>query len=74
MFAVARIAAIMAAKRTHELIPLCHSLNLDKVGVEISADAEQSRVIIDATARTRGSTGVEMESADGGFRRCTHNL
>ncbi len=62
VFSVARIAGIMAAKRTHDLIPLCHSLNLDKVAVEISADAEQSRVVIEASARTRGSTGVEMEA------------
>ena len=62
VFSVARLAGIMAAKRTHDLIPLCHSLNLDKVGVEISADADRSRVVIDAVARTRGSTGVEMEA------------
>ena len=62
VFSVARIAGIMAAKRTHHLIPLCHSLNLDKVGVEITADAKRNRIIIDASARTRSSTGVEMEA------------
>lgn len=62
VFAVARLAGIMAAKRTHDLIPLCHSLRLDKVDVELVADAHGSRVIIDATARTKGSTGVEMEA------------
>ena len=62
VFSVARIAGIMAAKRTHDLIPLCHSLNLDKVAVEISADTGQNRIVIEASARTRGSTGVEMEA------------
>ena len=62
VFSVARIAGIMAAKRTHQMIPLCHSLNLDKVGVEITADAKVCRIIIDASARTRSSTGVEMEA------------
>ncbi len=62
VFSVARIAGIMAAKRTHHLIPLCHSLDLDTVGVEIAADAEGSRIIIEASARTRSSTGVEMEA------------
>ena len=60
VFAVARIAGILAAKRTHELIPLCHSLSLDRVAVEI--DGAGDRVTIDALARTRHSTGVEMEA------------
>ncbi len=59
---VARLAGIMAAKRTHDLIPLCHSLNLDRIDVEIAPDPEGCRVVIDAAARTRGSTGVEMEA------------
>ena len=74
VFSVARLAGIMAAKRTHDLIPLCHSLNLDKVGVEISADADQSRVVIDAVARTRGSTGVEMEALTAASVRGAHDL
>ncbi|MBM3935439.1 MAG: cyclic pyranopterin monophosphate synthase MoaC [SAR202 cluster bacterium] len=59
---VARIAGIMAAKRTAELIPLCHSLPLTFVGVEIDLDEARSAVNITATARTTGKTGVEMEA------------
>lgn len=57
---VARIAGIMAAKRTSELIPLCHPLPLTHVEVDMALD--ESRVIIRATARTTGKTGVEMEA------------
>ena len=59
---VARIAGIMAAKRTHELIPLCHPLLLDKVGVEIEPDTTLPGLRITATARVTGKTGVEMEA------------
>jgi cyclic pyranopterin phosphate synthase len=58
----AQIAGIMAAKRTHELIPLCHPLPLTKVDVDFQIDEESSRVIITATARCTGQTGVEMEA------------
>ena len=57
---VARIAGIMAAKRTAELIPLCHPLPIDAVSLVLSADA--SGVEISATVRTTGRTGVEMEA------------
>lgn len=57
---VARLAGILAAKRTDELIPLCHSLPLD--GVEVTARVEKGRVRIVATARTHARTGVEMEA------------
>lgn len=57
---VARIAGIMAAKRTHELVPLCHPLPVTAVTVELSA--EGSRVEIEAQVRTTGRTGVEMEA------------
>ena len=60
--ATARIAGIMAAKRTHELIPLCHPLNLDKVAVEIEIDADLPGLRVTATARVDGRTGVEMEA------------
>ena len=60
--AVARIAAIQAAKRTDELIPLAHSLPLTKVGAEIEVDAVQGTVTIVAEARTTDRTGVEMEA------------
>ena len=59
---VARIAGIMAAKRTAELVPLCHPLPLTSVGVELSLDETTSTVEITATARTKGRTGVEMEA------------
>jgi cyclic pyranopterin monophosphate synthase len=62
VLATARIAGIMAAKRTHELIPLCHPLALTKVGVEFQLIAEQNRVRVEATAKAVGQTGVEMEA------------
>lgn len=58
----ARIAGIMAAKRTHELIPLCHPLALSKVAVEIESDDALPGLIVRATVRTTGRTGVEMEA------------
>lgn len=59
--AVARIAGIMAAKKTSDLIPLCHPLALTKVSVDIEADGP-SAILIHATAETTGQTGVEMEA------------
>ncbi|MBA4788696.1 MAG: cyclic pyranopterin monophosphate synthase MoaC [Rhizobiales bacterium] len=58
----ARIAGIMAAKRTHELIPLCHPLMLSKVEVDISPDAALPGLAVTARVRTSGQTGVEMEA------------
>ena len=59
---VARIAGIMAAKKTSELIPLCHPLPLDKVSVDLQIDEARSAVEIEATAATTAKTGVEMEA------------
>jgi cyclic pyranopterin phosphate synthase len=59
--AVARIAGIMAAKKTSELIPLCHPIPLTKVSVDISAEND-TIIRIEATAETTGQTGVEMEA------------
>ncbi len=59
---VARIAGIQAAKRTSELIPLCHPLALSYVGVEGSIDVEKGEIELLAEARTTGPTGVEMEA------------
>jgi cyclic pyranopterin phosphate synthase len=59
---VARIAGIQAAKRTSELIPLCHPLALSFVGVEGSIDVEAGEIELIAEARTTGPTGVEMEA------------
>ncbi|MFZ5830148.1 MAG: cyclic pyranopterin monophosphate synthase MoaC, partial [Planctomycetota bacterium] len=56
----ARLAGIMAAKRTSELIPLCHALMLDVVDVEAEVEGERVRLV--ATAEARGPTGVEMEA------------
>jgi cyclic pyranopterin phosphate synthase len=61
VLAAARIAGIQAAKRTHELIPLCHSLPLDSVGVDFAL-RPPSRVVITATAMVQARTGVEMEA------------
>ena len=58
----ARIAGIMAAKRTHELIPLCHPLLLTKVAVEIAPDPDLPGLRLRAEVKTRGQTGVEMEA------------
>ena len=62
VIAVARLAGIMAAKRTHELIPLCHQLNLTCVAVEIEPDGALPGLRVVAEARLRGRTGVEMEA------------
>lgn len=59
---IARIAGIMGAKRTSELIPLCHPLAMTKVGVDLQLDHEQQAIRIRAQARTVGKTGVEMEA------------
>jgi cyclic pyranopterin phosphate synthase len=60
--AVARIAGIMAAKKTSELIPLCHPLPITKVNVIIEPDKLKNLVLITATVKTKGPTGVEMEA------------
>ena len=59
---IARIAAIMGAKRTADLVPLCHPLALTRVDVELNTDASSSAVHCVATVETRGQTGVEMEA------------
>ena len=58
----ARIAGIMAAKKTHELIPLCHPLALTKVEVDIAPDQKLPGLVVRATAKLKGQTGVEMEA------------
>jgi len=62
VFGVARLAGIMAAKKTPELIPLCHSLNLASVEIEFIPDEASSWVDIQATVRTTAKTGAEMEA------------
>ncbi len=62
VLAVAQLAGIMAAKRTADLIPLCHPLALTAVDLRLSCDAARHAVDIEATCRLRGKTGVEMEA------------
>lgn len=62
VLAVARVAGIMAAKRTAELIPLCHPLSLSSAEVDLTFDEERSAVLIEARVRCSGATGVEMEA------------
>ena len=62
VLAAARLAGIMAAKRTHELIPLCHPLALSSVQVELETDVRRNAVDITATCKLVGRTGVEMEA------------
>ena len=58
----ARVAGVMAAKRTPDLISLCHPLLLSQVAVDLQPDEARSRVVITATVRCKGQTGVEMEA------------
>jgi cyclic pyranopterin phosphate synthase len=58
----ARIAGILAAKRTHELIPLCHPLPISKVEVELEPDAKLPGIVVTARVKVSGKTGVEMEA------------
>ena len=62
VMATARIAGIMAAKKTSELIPLCHPLMLSKVAVELNTNTDDNTVDIEATVTLKGETGVEMEA------------
>jgi cyclic pyranopterin monophosphate synthase len=62
VLSVARLAGIMGAKRTTDLIPLCHPVALTAVEIELACDPERSAVDITATCRLRGRTGVEMEA------------
>ncbi len=62
VLAAARIAGIMAAKKTHELIPLCHPLLIAGVTVDFTPDAKASAIDVEATVKVEGKTGVEMEA------------
>lgn len=62
VFSVARVAGIMAAKKTSELIPMCHPLNITAVEIELTPQKDPVRVDIEATVRVSGKTGVEMEA------------
>jgi cyclic pyranopterin phosphate synthase len=62
VIATSRIAGIMAAKRTHELIPLCHPLMISKITVDFDIDEPASAIDVTATVKVEGKTGVEMEA------------
>ena len=62
VFSVARVAGIMAAKKTSELIPMCHPLNITSVEIELTPGKTPARVDIEASVRVSGKTGVEMEA------------
>jgi cyclic pyranopterin phosphate synthase len=62
VIATARIAGIMAAKKTHELIPLCHPLMITKITVDFAPDTASSTIEVTATVKVEGKTGVEMEA------------
>ena len=62
VFGIARVAGIMAAKRTGEIIPLCHPLSIDTVEIDFQPDVKQSEVRIETTVKSTGKTGVEMEA------------
>ncbi len=62
VFAVARLAGIMASKKTSDLIPLCHPLLINSVTIEFSPDTKKNSVGIEATVKVNGQTGVEMEA------------
>ena len=62
VFSVARVAGIMAAKKTSELIPMCHPLNITSVKIELKPQNKPARVDIEASVRVSGKTGVEMEA------------
>ncbi len=62
VIATARLAGIMAAKRCHELIPLCHPLLISKVSVDFRPDEQSSRIYVESMVKLSGKTGVEMEA------------
>lgn len=62
VFSVARVAGIMAAKKTSELVPMCHPLNITSVEIDLTPQQNPARVEIEAVVRVTGKTGVEMEA------------
>ena len=62
VFGVARLAGIMGAKKTSELIPLCHQLPISNASIELKKDENLPGILIEATVKTTGQTGVEMEA------------
>lgn len=62
VLSVARLAGIMGAKKTSDLIPLCHPLPISKVSLDLTADSDRPGIRVEATVKTTGQTGVEMEA------------
>ena len=62
VLSVARVAGIMAAKKTSEIIPMCHPLNITSVNIDITLDNKKNRIDIEARVKVTGQTGVEMEA------------
>jgi cyclic pyranopterin phosphate synthase len=62
VLSVARLAGIMAAKKTADLIPLCHPLPITKVALDLTPDSSLPGIVVEATVKTGGQTGVEMEA------------
>ncbi len=62
VLSVAQLAGVMAAKRTYELIPMCHPLSLTNVDVKLDAKEDESAIMIEASVKTKDRTGVEMEA------------
>ena len=62
IFSTARIAGIIASKKTHELIPLCHNINIDFIKVDISVDSKMTSINVICESQTTQKTGVEMEA------------
>ena len=65
VFGAARLAGIMAAKRTSDLIPLCHPLTLAKIEINFEVDKDKSAILIESIVKNNGKTGVEMEALIG---------
>lgn len=62
VFGVARVAGIMAAKKTSELVPMCHPLNIASVTIDFDIDTRNSKILIESRVKTTGQTGVEIEA------------
>ena len=70
VLSVARLAGIMGAKKTSDLIPLCHPLPISKVSLDLTADPDRPGIRVEATVKTTGQTGVEMEALTAVITAC----
>ena len=74
VLAIARVAAIMSVKKTSELIPLCHPINIEAVDINFKLNARKISVEALITCKTTNKTGIEMEALTGSFCICINNL